>query len=85
MPVQPDGYTFVLSDEVTRTPVRYGNRYGIEIAADLYIPKDLDETLGHAAIVVGPPARRRQGTGLRRVRAGARPPGFRRDRLRLLL
>jgi hypothetical protein len=40
MPLQTDGYTFVLSDEVTRTPVRYKNRYGIEIAADLYVPRD---------------------------------------------
>jgi len=55
MPLQPDGYTFVLSDEVTRTSVRYTNRYGIDIAADLYLPKDLDETRGHAAVVVGPP------------------------------
>jgi fermentation-respiration switch protein FrsA (DUF1100 family) len=55
MPLQPDGYTFVLSDEVTRTPVRYTNRYGIEIAADLYRAKDLDETVAHAAVVVGPP------------------------------
>jgi hypothetical protein len=31
MPLQPDGYTFVLSRNVTRTPVRYRNSYGIEI------------------------------------------------------
>jgi fermentation-respiration switch protein FrsA (DUF1100 family) len=55
MPLQPDGYTFVLSDDVTRTPVRYTNRYGIEIAADLYRPKNFDDTVAHAAIVVGPP------------------------------
>ncbi|MDO4631130.1 MAG: alpha/beta hydrolase [Corynebacterium sp.] len=35
--------------------MRYLNRYGIEIAADLYQPKDLDESVKHAAIVVGPP------------------------------
>ena len=55
MPLQPDGYTFALSDEVTRTPVRYRNRYGVEIAADLYRAADLDETTTHAAIVIGPP------------------------------
>ncbi len=33
---QNDGDTFVLGEEVTRTPVRYKNRYGVEIAADLY-------------------------------------------------
>ena len=37
------GYRFDLAPEVTRTPVRYPNRYGIEIAADLYLPKDLDK------------------------------------------
>jgi fermentation-respiration switch protein FrsA (DUF1100 family) len=55
MPLQPDGYTFVLSDDVVRTPVRYRNRYGIEIAADLYRAKDLDESATRAAVVVGPP------------------------------
>lgn len=55
MPLQPDGYTFVLSDEVSRAAVRYKNRYGIEIAADLYTPKDLDQSTKHAAVVVGPP------------------------------
>jgi fermentation-respiration switch protein FrsA (DUF1100 family) len=55
MPLQPDGYTFVLSDEVARTPVRYPNRYGIEIAADLYTAKDLDQSVKHAAVVIGPP------------------------------
>jgi uncharacterized protein len=55
MPLQLDGYTFVLSDDVTRTPVRYTNRYGIEIAADLYLPADLGQTVTHPAIVVGPP------------------------------
>ena len=55
MPLQADGYTFVLSDAVVRTPVRFRNRYGIEIAADLYTAKDLDESVTHAAVVVGPP------------------------------
>ena len=32
-----DGYIFTLSDTVTRTPVRYTNRFGIEIAADLLV------------------------------------------------
>ena len=53
--MQPDGYTFALSDEVSRTPVRYKNRYGIELAADLYRPKRLDTSATHPAIVVGPP------------------------------
>lgn len=55
MPLQPDGYTFVLSGEVVRTPVRYRNRYGIELAADLYRAKALDASAAHPALVVGPP------------------------------
>jgi fermentation-respiration switch protein FrsA (DUF1100 family) len=55
MALQPDGYTFVLSDDVSRTPVRYKNRYGIEIAADLYRAIDLNESAAHPAIVIGPP------------------------------
>ena len=55
MTLQADGYTFALSDGVTRTPVRYTNRYGIEIAADLYQRKGLDESVTYPAIVIGPP------------------------------
>jgi uncharacterized protein len=55
MPLQPDGLTFVKSENVTRTPVRYRNRYGIEIAADLYTSTDLDESVKHPALVIGPP------------------------------
>lgn len=55
MTVHDDGYTFALSDEVTRTPVRYANRYGIEIAADLYRTTVIDESVPHQAIVIGPP------------------------------
>lgn len=55
MPLSEDGYTFVLDPRVERTPVRYTNRYGIEIAADLYAPKELDRHARHAAVVIGPP------------------------------
>lgn len=55
MPLRDDGLTFALAATVTRTPVRYTNRYGIEIAGDLYTAADLDETLKHPALVVGPP------------------------------
>ncbi|MCD8090406.1 MAG: alpha/beta hydrolase [Clostridiales bacterium] len=47
-------YTFELNDDVERTHVSYNNRYGIMIAADLYTPKDLDESKKYPAIVVGP-------------------------------
>ena len=46
---------FEVSDDVTRTTVTYKNRYGIEIAADLYTAKDLDETQKYPALVIGPP------------------------------
>jgi fermentation-respiration switch protein FrsA (DUF1100 family) len=52
---QDDGYTFELSEGVTRTPVRYRNRFGVEIAADLYRRTDLDESVAHRALVIGPP------------------------------
>lgn len=48
-------YIFELSDNVERTHVTYKNRYGIELAADLYTSKDLDETKTYPAIVIGPP------------------------------
>lgn len=53
--MQADDYTFKLSGNVARTHVRYKNRYGIEIAADLYTAKDLDEAVKHPCLVVGPP------------------------------
>lgn len=33
-------YTFALNGNVKRTPVRFKNRYGITVAADLYVPKN---------------------------------------------
>lgn len=48
-------YTFELSDQVTRTHVRYKNRYNITIAADLYYSKDLDQASSYPALVIGPP------------------------------
>src|SRR5687768_12609466 len=52
---QDDGYTFVLDQDVARTTVRYKNRFGIEIAADLYQSKDRDTASRHPALVIGPP------------------------------
>ena len=48
-------YIFTLSENVARTHVKYKNRYGIEIAGDLYTPKNLDTSLTYRAIIVGPP------------------------------
>ena len=55
MPMQDDGYTFKRSDKVVRTPVRYKNRFGILIAADLYCDRDIDKTKQHVGLVIGPP------------------------------
>ncbi|MFT3942472.1 MAG: alpha/beta hydrolase [Ancrocorticia sp.] len=52
---EDDGLIFDVSPDVTRTKVSYQNRYGIEISADLYLPKDLDESTTHSAVVIGPP------------------------------
>ena len=48
-------YIFDLSDNVKRTHVKYENRYGIKLAADLYTPKNLDKSKKYPGIVIGPP------------------------------
>jgi fermentation-respiration switch protein FrsA (DUF1100 family) len=50
-----DNYIFDLDENVTRKPVSYQNRFGITISADLYRPRNLDESEEHAAIIVGAP------------------------------
>lgn len=52
---EEEHYIFDLSDNVTRTHVYYNNRFGIEIAADLYMAKDADMTQKYPAIIIGPP------------------------------
>lgn len=66
MPLHADGYTFELAAEVQRTPVKYRNRYGIELAADLYRHRDLDATTSNAGVVIGPPhgGVKEQGAGI---------------------
>ena len=49
------GYITKLSENVERTHVRYNNRCGIAIAADLYAAKDMDKTKKHPALIVGAP------------------------------
>lgn len=48
-------YIFELSEDVTREHVYYKNRFGIELAGDLYMPKDMDNTVQYPAIVIGAP------------------------------
>ncbi|MFE4708324.1 alpha/beta hydrolase [Peribacillus simplex] len=63
---QTDNYIFELSNKVTRKSVSYKNRFGIKIAADLYTPKDFDETKKHAGIIIGAPygGVKEQGSGI---------------------
>ena len=53
--VNMEHYISELNENVIRTHVRYENRYGIELAADLYTPKDLDKSKKYSGIVIGPP------------------------------
>lgn len=59
-----DGYTFPLSQGVTRTKVHFHNRYGIQLAGDLYLPEHAEGKL--AAIAVSGPfgAVKEQASGL---------------------
>ncbi|MEU6511234.1 alpha/beta hydrolase [Streptomyces sp. NPDC046942] len=61
-----DNYIFDLDENVTRTPVSYKSRYGITISADLYRPKDFDESQEYPAVVIGPPYSgvKEQGPGI---------------------
>ncbi len=64
MQAKYNGYSFELRDSVTRTKVRFHNRYGISLAGDLYIPIDYEGKL--AAIAVAGPfgAVKEQAAGL---------------------
>ncbi|PSR52694.1 hypothetical protein AHMF7605_03715 [Adhaeribacter arboris] len=60
-----DYYTFQLSDKVTRQAVTYKNRYGITIAADLYLPKNRGNEPLAALAISGPfGAVKEQASGL---------------------
>lgn len=48
-----NGYSFQLRDTVTREKVHFHNRYGIELAGDLYLPKEIPEKMA-AVAVAGP-------------------------------
>jgi uncharacterized protein len=62
---QADHYTFQLSDQVTRQKVTFKNRYGITVAADLYLPKNRGNERSAALVVSGPfGAVKEQSSGL---------------------
>jgi hypothetical protein len=48
----PYGYITKLSDKLTREHVRYNNRYGIAISADIYYAKDIDKNAKYPALHV---------------------------------
>jgi hypothetical protein len=58
--------TFPKSDRVDHRKVSFYNRLGITLVADLYIPKGLDRSQQHPALVVGTPfgAVKEQASGL---------------------
>ncbi len=58
--------TFPQSDKVNHQKVSFNNRLGIRLVADLYIPKNLDRSKKHPAVVVGGPygAVKEQSSGL---------------------
>ena len=45
--------TFELSDKVTVQQVTFKTRYGIAVAADLYLSKDIDKAQKYPALIVG--------------------------------
>ncbi|SKA71278.1 hypothetical protein SAMN02745704_00112 [Paucidesulfovibrio gracilis DSM 16080] len=58
--------TFKRSDKVTHKKVSYPNRYGIILSADMYMPKDMDESQHYPALVIGTPygGVKEQGAGI---------------------
>jgi len=63
-PMARGGYTFALARGVTRTSVRFKNRYGITVSGDLYVPKNARGKLP-ALVVSGPfGAVKEQSSGL---------------------
>lgn len=54
--ISPAAYTtFKVSDKVTIYKVRFQNQYKLTVAGHLFIPKGLDQSRKHAAIIVGHP------------------------------
>ncbi|TSD92852.1 alpha/beta hydrolase [Skermania sp. ID1734] len=47
--------TFPASDAVSVEKVNFGNRLGITLAGDLYMPKNIDTSVRHPALIVGHP------------------------------
>ena len=52
---QPWDKTFPQSDRVDVEKVTFDNRLGITLVGDLYVPKNIDRSAAHPAIIVGHP------------------------------
>lgn len=55
VPEGEDHYIFELDERVQRTQVYFTNRFGIELAGDLYMAADADPNGSYPALVIGPP------------------------------
>ncbi|WP_048152625.1 alpha/beta hydrolase [Methanolacinia paynteri] len=58
--------TFEVSEKVTVESVSYKNKYGIIVAADMYLSKDIDKSKKYPALVIGTPygGVKEQGAGI---------------------
>lgn len=58
--------TFSTSEKVTVEKVSFKNRYGITVAADLYLSKNIDKSQKYPAIIIGTPygGVKEQGAGI---------------------
>lgn len=58
--------TFAKSDKVIHEKVFYPNRYGITVAADMYMPKTIDTSKTYPALLIGTPygGVKEQGAGI---------------------
>lgn len=63
---KPWDKTFPLGDKVTHEKVTFKNRYGLDVSADMYRPKDLDPSQKCAALAIGTPygGVKEQGAGI---------------------
>lgn len=63
---ESSGKTFELSEKVTVEKISYKNRYGITVASDMYLSKDIDKSKKYPAIVIGTPygGVKEQGAGI---------------------
>ncbi|MBP0047830.1 alpha/beta hydrolase [Marinobacterium sp. AK62] len=59
-------HIFNLNEKVTRKAVTYKNRFGIELAGELYLPTDFDPSGQYPALVIGAPygGVKEQGPGI---------------------